>query len=278
MKQLFATSVLLALLVGACGALEPSAGDLVRGAGAKMRSASSVHVEGTGSLGMKGGFSMSFEFKLSGDVAPPDRSRMRLQTALFGQNLDVEMLTVGGKAYAKDPLTGTWTESTQGKTASSVPPFFITDPMGSLDLSTVTDVVEVDRPTIDGRKTRHLRYTADPAKLADAVRRTAGSTGPQVATPTAVGEVWIRVDDGQIVRQSLKVALEVDDLGTSLFSGALPRATASPAAKATFEMGFDFVFSKHGEPIPDITAPAVAPATPARTVAPIRTPSPQPTH
>lgn len=253
-KMRFAAAILATLLVGACGSLEQSPTDLVRGASAKMQSAKSVHVEGTGSFGIKAGMSLSFDFKLVGDVEMPDKSRMSLQTSLLGQNLSVEMLSVGGKAYAKDPITGVWTEASQGKSTSSIPPSLLGDPMGSFDLSKVANVVEVDRPVIDGNATRHLRYTADPAKLADAMKQAAGSAKTSATTPTAVGEVWIRVDDGQIVRQSVKVTLEMDN-ATSFF-GALPGASAAPnATKGSFEMAFDFAFSNYGEPIPAITAP-----------------------
>ena len=250
----FAVAVLATLLVGACGSLEQSPTDLVRGASAKMQSTKSVHVEGTGSFGIKAGMSMSFDFKLSGDVEMPDKSRMSLQMSLFGQNLSVEMLSVDGKAYAKDPTTGVWTEASQSKSSSSVPPSLLGDPMSSFDLSKVASVVEVDRPVVDGKTTRHLRYTADPAKLADAMRQAAGSAKTPALTPTAVGEVWIRVDDGQIVRQSVKVTLDIDN-APSLF-GALPGTSAAPSAtKGSLEMAYDFTFSKHGQPIPAITAP-----------------------
>jgi hypothetical protein len=256
-----AVIALAALSLSGCGVLEPSAADLVRGASAKMQSTKSVHIDGTGSMGIRGGFSMSFDFKLVGDIELPDRSRMNLQMGLFGQSLDVEMLTVGGKAYAKDPVTGKWSESSTGKSSSSTPPFFITDPGSTLDLSKVAGVVEVDRPVVDGQKTRHLRYTPDPATLADSIRKSAGAAGASslpMSDPTMVGEVWIRVDDGQIVRQLVKVTLEIDDLGASLF-GALPGASTAPApttaAKGSFEMTFDFTFSRHGQPIPAITAP-----------------------
>ena len=277
LKVRLAAALLVASFIGACGTLEPSATDLVRGASAKMQATKSVHIEGTGSLGIKAGMSMSFDFKLSGDVEMPDKSRMELQMSLLGQNLDVEMVSVDGKAYAKDPITGTWTESSQTKSSSAIPSSLMGDPMSNFDLSKVANVVEVDRPVVDGKKTRHLRYTADPQKLTDAMKQAAGSSQLPAMTPTAVGEVWIRVDDGQVVRQSVKVTMEMDN-ATSLF-GALPGASAAPAsAKGSFEMSFDFTFSRHGEPIPAITAPPIAnPRFP--TLPPVRiTPHASPTR
>lgn len=276
LKKTFALGVLFAMLAGACGVLEPSAADLVRGASAKMQSAKSVHVEGTGSFGMKAGLSMSFDFKLAGDLELPDRSRMKMQMSLFGQDLSVETLTVDGKAYAKDPLSGAWTESSSSGKSTQVPPSLITDPLGSFDLSKVANVVEVDRPVVNGQKTRHFQYTADNAKLADAMRQAAGSSQLPKVTPTATGEVWIGVDDGRVVRQTATASLELDS-APSLF-GSLGGASASPATtKASFQFTMDFTFSNYGQPIPAITAPPVAPRS-APTLAPSRSATPQPTH
>ena len=242
-----------ALSLAGCGALEPSATDLVRGASAKMQTAKSLHIEGTGTFGIKGGMSMSFDFKLVGDVELPDRSRMIVQMAVVGQSLSIETLTLDGKAYAKDPTTGKWSETSSSTSSSTMPPFLMTDPASTLDLSKVAGVVEVDRPVVEGQKTRHLRYTADPGALADTMRKSAGAASSLMSDPKAVGEVWIRVDDGQVVRQSLTVTIEID-LSGPVFS--LPGASASPAAtKGSFEMAYDFTFSKHGQPIPAITKP-----------------------
>jgi hypothetical protein len=259
MKKIYATGIFLAFLMSACGSLEQSPTDLVRGASAKMQSAKSVHVEGTGSFGMKAGLSMSLDFKISGDLELPDKSRMKMQLNLFGSDLAVEMLTVGGKAYAKDPVTGAWAESSKTKTSStSVPSSLVTDPLGTFDLSKVSNVVEIDRPVVDGQKTRHLKYTVDSAKLTDAMRQAAGgSPAPQV-TPTTTGEVWIRVDDGRVVRQTATATMEFDG-APSLF-GSLTTSSASPSTKtattkASFTFSMDFAFSNYDQPIPAITAP-----------------------
>ena len=284
MKKIAALAVLATLLLSACGTLEPSATDLVRGASAKMQSAKTVHFDGTGSFGLKGGFSMSFDFKMSGDYDLPDRSRTQMSMSLLGQSLDFEMLTIGGKAYMKDP-NGKWTEqSSMTSTSASTNPFLGSDPLSGFDLSTVADVVEVDRPVIDGKTTRHLRFTVDAQKMADAMRQSMGSTGasaqPKVS-PTASGELWIRVDDGQIVRQAITVAIAMDDLPGGLFGSIAGASAPTSKVSATIEMGFDFKFSKHGEPVPFITVPPLstpAPTAPLRTSPPLRSPTPLPTH
>jgi hypothetical protein len=59
-----------------------------------------------------------------------------------------------------------------------------------------------------------------------------------------------------LMRQSVKIAFDVDDV-SSIFGGALPgaRTGSGSAAKSSFEMAFDFKFSKYGDPVPAITAP-----------------------
>ena len=221
-----------------------------------MQSAKTVHFDGTGSFALKGDFSMSFDMKLTGDIELPDRSRTTMQTSLVGQNLVVKTITVGGKAYASDPKTGLWTEAA-AKSGASLTSVLPTDPLGSLDLSGIAGVVEVDRAEVAGRKTRHLHYTADPTKLLGAMQKAAGSSPLPFSNPTGSGDLWIRVDDGQIVRQAVKISLDIGDLSSLIPSGQIPGATPG-GGKSTFEMGFDMRFSHHGEPVPEITAPPVS--------------------
>jgi hypothetical protein len=125
------------------------------------------------------------------------------------------------------------------------------DPLGNIDESLIHDVVEVDRPEIDGRKTRHLRYTADTAKMVAQLSKTSGASSQPIANPQGTGELWIRIDDSQIVRQLVKISLEVEGL-----AGFLP-AGASNLGKSAVELSLDMRFSHHGEPVPQITAPPV---------------------
>src|SRR4029453_17720332 len=112
----------------------------------------------------------------------------------------------------KDAVTGVWAEGTKSSSMGGV-----LDPFGNVDMSFIHDVVEVDRPEIDGRKTRHLRYQADTTKMIAALQQTAGTSTRPIANPAGTGELWIRIDDSQIVRQLVKVSLDVDGLaGISL--------------------------------------------------------------
>jgi hypothetical protein len=237
----------VAALVVACTP-EPTASQLTAKGVANLRGAKTAHLDGSGAIALKGqnGFSLSFDFKLSGDAELPDKSRMRVQMALLGMSFDVETITVGGREYTKDGVSGTWSQDSGASPVNA-----LMDPLGNLDVSLIRDVVEIDRPEIDGRKTRHLRYQADTTKMLDEMSKGAGVTSQGIANPQATGELWIRIDDSQIVRQLLKVSLDVDGLAEFL------PAAASNVGRASVEMSLDMRFSHHGEAVPQITAPPV---------------------
>ena len=239
--------VATAALLLACSR-EPSASDLTVKGVANLQSAKTVHLDGNGSIAVKGqgGFSLAFDFKLAGDAEMPDKARMNVQLALMGMVFDVETISLGGREFTKDAATGKWSEGT-----GTSPVNGLMDPLGNIDASLIRDVVEVDRPEIDGRKTRHLRYQADTTKMLDKMRRSAGGSAQPISNPQGTGELWIRIDDSQIVRQLVKVSMDVEGL-----AGFLP-ASASNVGKAAVELSLDMRFSHHGEAIPQITAPPI---------------------
>jgi hypothetical protein len=121
-------------------------------------------------------------------------------------------------------------------------------------MSLIHDLVEIDRADVDGRKTRHLRYQADTAKMIAAMQQTAATSSQSISSPQGIGELWIRIDDSQIVRQLVKVTLDVDNLAGINLPGA-----TSNMGKASIEMSLDMRFSRHGEAVPQITAPPIGP-------------------
>ena len=240
----------LAALAIACGSpaghTEPSPTELLQSASANLSKAKTAHLEGTGSFSITSGLSIAFDFKLSGDAEVPDKSRLTTQMSLLGQSLSVDTITIGGRTFSKGLIGNTWTES-----AANDPQGAVLDPLGQADLTSVASVTEIDRPEIDGQKTRHLSYVIDQSKLVEKMRGSPSGTTPAltVSGATGKGEVWIRADDGQIVRQLVKIAVDMD--GTAGIPGATP---ASGASK--FEISFDIKFTRIGEPIsPAITVP-----------------------
>jgi len=239
----------LAAFAIACGSAatvaEPSPSELLQKASANLTQAKTAHIDGTGSFAISSGLAISFDFKLSGDAEMPDQSRLTTQMSLLGQSLSVDTITVGGRTFSKGLMGGDWTES-----EANDPQGAVLDPLGQADLSAVATVTEVDRPEIDGRKTRHLSYVIDQSKLVEKMKGSSGTTPSlNVSGATGKGEIWIRTDDSQIVRQLVTLSMDLD--------GGLAIPGASPApGTSKFEISFDIKFSRIGEPIsPAITAP-----------------------
>jgi hypothetical protein len=242
--------IALASLAIACGSArtlaEPTPTELLQQASANLTNAKTAHLEGTGSFAISSGLSISFDFKLNGDVEMPDKSRLTTAMSLLGQSLSVDTITIGGRTFSKGLVGGDWTES-----AANDPQGAVLDPLGQADLTAVTNVTEVDRPEVDGRKTRHLSYVIDQSKLVEKMKGSPLGTTPSLGVTGAAGrgEVWIRTDDSQIVRQLVNISVDVDSgLG---IPGSTPTSGASK-----FEISFDIKFTQVGDPIsPAITAP-----------------------
>src|SRR2546425_5138774 len=232
--------------------LEPSPTALLQKASANLKAAKTTHIEGTGTFAIKDGMNLSFDFKMSGDAEVPDKARLNMQMALLGQSLSVDTITIGGRTFVKGLQGTTWTEGSATDPTQSG----MLDPLGQTDLSTVVSVTEIDRPEVEGKKTRHLKYAVDVQKLVDKMQSAPGAASLKPSNVIGTGEVWVRTDDTQIVRQLVKLSFEIaGDLGLS--AGGAP----APSGKGTFEMSFDLHFSQLGQPIsPAITgAPAHQP-------------------
>ena len=230
---------LVVLALTGCATAEPSAPALAAAGAANLKSARTTHIEGSGSFSIRDALSTSFDFKLSGEAELPDKSRMRMQISTPGAAIVLETISVGGRSYTKDPTSGTWTEGAAGTPMNAT----------SVDLSAIRDVVEVDRPTIDGRRTRHLRYSTDSTKLLEALRLPGATHVPPVSGVRGSGDLWIRIDDSQIVRQSVTVSFQTDAMQALGFVGS------GAARSTTFEMSIDMRFSRHGEPVVTISPP-----------------------
>jgi hypothetical protein len=241
---------LLAALSLACGQAatlaEPSPTELLLKASTNLKNAKTAHIDGTGSFAISSGLSISFDFNMNGDAEMPDKARLTTQMSLLGQSLSVDTISIGGRTFSKGLVGNDWTE-----TAENDPQGAILDPLGQADLSAVATVTEVDRPEVDGRKTRHLSYTIDQSKLLEKMKGSQPDATPALNVAAAIGkgEIWIRIDDSQIVRQLVKLSMEMD--------GGLGIPGTSPATgKSTFDISFDLKFTRIGEPLsPAITAP-----------------------
>src|SRR5438874_524657 len=196
-------AVLIAIAASAllaCGAVaslvEPSPGDLLQKASANLKSAKTTHIDGTGSFALKDGMSISFDFKMAGDAELPDKARLNMQMSLLGQSLSVDTITVGGRTFTKGLQGDTWTEGTAADPTSSG----MLDPLGQTDVSGAMSVTEIDRPEVDGKKTRHLKYAVDAQSLLGKMQSAPGAASFKPSNVNGSGEVWVRTEDSQIVR------------------------------------------------------------------------------
>ena len=180
--------------------------------------------------------------RLAGAVLPGLRP-------LAGNAFKVDTIAIAGKEYTMDAASGKWTAGSGTSSVTSV-----IDPLGNIDASVIRDATEVDRPEIDGKKTRHLRYQADTTKMIQGMRQSAGASPQSISNAQGTGELWIRIDDSQIVRQLVKVSIDITGLAGLAVPGAAPGADS-----ASMEMSLDMRFSHHGEAFPQITAPPVVP-------------------
>jgi len=207
-------------------------------------------MDGTGRFAINTVLNISFDFTLSGDAEMPDKSRLTTQMSLLGQSASIDTITIGGRTYTRGLLGGDWTESAADDPQGAIQGGVL-DPLGQIDLTAVASVTEVDRPEIDGRKTRHLSYVIDQTKLLEKMKASPTGTTPSLIASGVAGkgEVWIRTDDNQIVRQLVNLSVDAD--------GGLGIPGASPTAGfSRFEISFDIKFSHIGEPLsPAITAP-----------------------
>ena len=240
----------VAALLVAC-APEPTASALTATGIANLKSAKTVQLDGSGSIALKAqsGLSFAFDFKLSGNAELPDKARMSVQLTVLGNAFKVETIAIAGKEYTMDATSGKWSAGSRTSSVTSV-----IDPLGNIDASMIRDVAEVDRPEIDGKKTRHLRYQADTAKIIEGMRQSAGASPQSISNAHSTGELWIRIDDSQIVRQLVTVSIDVSGLAGFAVPGAAPGADS-----ASMELSVDMRFSRHGEAVPQITAPPLGP-------------------
>jgi len=235
-------------LVTACGR-ELSPTDLAAASIAHLKGSKTAHVEVTGSIKLQGALSLGYEMIVTGDVSLPDNSRMTVRIPTLMPDRSIETIRIGDAGWARTTLDATWSSDGSARSFST-----IVDLLRDLDPVLTSQIVEVDRPIVDGRKTRHLRYPARSTRMLDGLAQAAGlMTGVVVTSGSAVdetGELWIRIDDGQLVRQLVRLSLDFESAGhIGLFGGG------SGVGKVTGELTMDMRLSHHGELIPRITAP-----------------------
>lgn len=251
-RRFLVVALLAVTLTAACGR-ELSPGELAAASVANLKSAKTAHLDVTGSVALRGALSFSAEIIVTGDVSLPDRSRMTIRMPTLMPDRSLETVMIGDTSWARNTLDGTWSTGGSAKSFSTM-----VDPLRDLNAALTGDVVEVDRPIVDGRRTRHLRYPAASTKILDGLAQAAGLlTGVVITSGSpveATGELWIRVDDAQLVRQVVRLSFDFESAGhIGLWGGG------GGVGRTAGELTLDMRVSHHGARLPQITAPPVQP-------------------
>ena len=243
-KALLMAGLVVAVACNQAVATEASPSELLAQANTKLRSAKTSHMEGTGTLAVKAGGAVAFDLKLRGDAEIPGKTRLNTELTILGQALSVDTITIDGRTFTRQGLAFGWEEGVAGPNQGL-------NPLGQLDLTRVSGVIEIDRPEIDGRKTRHLKYTIESENLLRQLLDSATAPSFRPSNAVGTGEVWIATDDGQLVRQIVNIAFDIENAGGLGLPG-----TGGGTNKARFEAAFDLKYTLIGRPVsPAITAP-----------------------
>ena len=104
------------------------------------------------------GFSIELPIGLVGDFQRPDKSQAKLTMNIFGEQLDIEVITIGDSLYGQDPGTGEWEELDLDEAI----PFTNPDQFIGVNPSDIEDLVLVGEDTLDGIRVYHLTGNARP--------------------------------------------------------------------------------------------------------------------
>jgi hypothetical protein len=195
-------------------------------------------------LGQNGGAgSFSLDMTGTGEAQFPDRYHATINAKLAGISVATEVIVANGKAYVKNPVSGTWQVSAQaGITGQLSQP----DPL-SYDqlLRNVKSIKDLGDTTLNGTTVHHYQLTPDKDKLIASLDKAAVKNPQAIAaikqvldSGTMTVEVWFGKDDHLVRRVSTDADYTIDlnqlmgSLGSSpkpgsqLPTGATVHATA----------------------------------------------------
>ena len=169
------------------------------------------------------GFSIELPIGLVGDFQRPDKSQAKLTMNIFGEQLDIEVITIGDSLYGQDPGTGEWEELDLDEAI----PFTNPDQFIGVNPSDIEDLVLVGEDTLDGIRVYHLT----------------GNARPEVEGPfgefkgTLKVDFWIGVDSFLIQQVAIEGDIEGDFLSGPLAGGELSATTALTATIGFSDFG-----------------------------------------
>jgi hypothetical protein len=171
--------------------------------------------------GSQGSFlssNMTVDLTISGAVKKPDQLEATIEAKLGGLTVDTEIIAVGGRIYAKDPMTGKWkvleqpdrADVAKGKAARSYQAL----------IDTAKSLTEInDQPsTINGVAIDHYRIVPDLVRLLAQVTTGGASKDAQVMAALQdllqnaqlTADVWAGTSDHLIRRVSYDADVTAD--------------------------------------------------------------------
>lgn len=132
---------------------------------------------------------------LTGDFKAPDRLQGELTMDLLGQTIEMEIITIGGISYLKEPTSDEWQTTTE--TAS---PFTPEDFVGLEpdDIANMQDLLLLEENVLDGEPVYHLE-----GKLStEFMESVLGEAEGEIKV-----DYWIGVEDGWIRQANVEMEL-----------------------------------------------------------------------
>jgi hypothetical protein len=178
--------------------------------------------------------SFNLDLTGNGEAQFPDRYHAAIDAKLGGVSVTSEVISIAGKAYVKNPLTGKWTVSTEPSGIAS--PINQPDPLTYTQLlGNVKSIKDLGDTTLDSTTVHHYQLIPDKDKLLASLDKTSAPKSAQAQAAlkqvldngTMTIEVWFGKDDHLVRRISTDADYHLD-LGQLM--GLLGGATAGSSA------------------------------------------------
>ncbi len=175
----------LAMALTACGGTNtPTARQLIADAQAAIRKVTSYHFNlvvdhpGTGGL-------LTIT-SADGDILVPDKLQATANTLLLGNPAKVQVIAIGSKDYATDPITGKW----QAAPGQIIDPRTLSDPQKGVAaiLGHIQNPSTPADSSVDGRACWSIDGKLDPQYLSGITANSPAPAGSMVAVTTCIGK------------------------------------------------------------------------------------------
>jgi hypothetical protein len=171
--------------------------------------------------GSQGSFlssNMTVDLTISGAVKKPDQLDATIEAKLGGLTVNTEVIAVGSRLYAKDPMTGKWKALGQPDQAGSAKSKTGLSYQALIDSAKSLTEINDQPSTINGVAVDHYRIVPDLVRLLAQVTTGHSSTDPQamavlqgiLQNAQLTADVWTGTSDHLIRRVSYDVDVSAD--------------------------------------------------------------------